>query len=413
MLRRDVLKLTLSSAAGAVLPIAGNSQAIPSQVSSDRQFWLRQMQRVALPVLDALSHRKLKATMPIEAHKGSEESRRHTTHLEAFGRLLCGIAPWLEHGPSTGEEGALRSRYIDMAQAALAAGVDPASPDYLEFGGDRQTLVDSAFLALAVLRAPQVLNKQLSATVRSQLAEAFRKTRVLEPAFSNWLLFTAGVEAGLAALGEPWDRTRVDYALREHATWYVGDGAYGDGPHFHWDYYNSFVIQPFLLAILEAVGTEDTAWKAMLPTVKAHTTRYAEVQERLIATDGTYPVIGRSITYRCGAFHLLADAAIRKLLPQDITPQQVRCALAAVIHRTLDAPGTFDSNGWLRIGLSGHQPSLGETYISTGSLYLCATAFLPLGLQADDPFWSAPDAAWTSQKVWSGQDVAADHAIDS
>ena len=33
-------------------------------------------------------------------------------------------------------------------------------------------------------------------------------------------------------------------------TWYKGDGVYGDGPPFHWDYYNSFVIQPMLLNIL-------------------------------------------------------------------------------------------------------------------------------------------------------------------
>ena len=33
--------------------------------------------------------------------------------------------------------------------------------------------------------------------------------------------------------------------------------------------------------------------------------RYAAVQERLIAPDGTFPALGRSIAYRCGAFHLL------------------------------------------------------------------------------------------------------------
>jgi hypothetical protein len=79
--------------------------------------------------------------------------------------------------------------------------------------------------------------------------------------------------------------------------------------------------------------------------------------------------------------------------------------------RMIAAPGTFDANGWLTIGFTGHQPSLGESYISTGSLYLCSAAWLPLGLDAADPFWSAPAQPWTAKKAWSGVDIPTDHAI--
>jgi hypothetical protein len=82
-----------------------------------------------------------------------------------------------------------------------------------------------------------------------------------------------------------------------------------------------------------------------------------------------------------------------------------------VQQRTLNAPNTFDSKGWLQIGLAGHQPSLGETYISTGSLYLCSAAWLPLGLPHTHAFWADADAAWTQKKVWVGEDLPADHAI--
>jgi hypothetical protein len=86
--------------------------------------------------------------------------------------------------------------------------------------------------------------------------------------------------------------------------------------------------------------------------------------------------------------------------------------MTAVIGRTLGAAGTFDENGWLRIGLAGHQPALAEGYISTGSLYLCSTGLLPLGLPADDPFWTEPPADWTAKKIWAGGDaVVADHAL--
>ena len=227
----------------------------------------------------------------------------------------------------------------------LAAGLDPKSPDYLQFGESGQTLVDTGFLALAVLRAPRELNTKLDAKTRMQLAEAFRATRPLQPVFSNWLLFPAAIEAALFSLGEPWDRMRVDYALRQHMQWYLGDGAYGDGPGFHWDYYNSYVIQPFLLAILDAVGQQEEAWKAMIPNVQARARRSALVLERLIAPDGSYPAVGRSITYRGGAFQLLADIALRHALPEDLSPEQVRCALTAVLHRTLDPKGSFNKDG--------------------------------------------------------------------
>ena len=46
-----------------------------------------------------------------------------------------------------------------------------------------------------------------------------------------------------------------------------------------------------------------------------------------------------------------------------------------------------------------------------GSLYLCASGLLPLGLPADDVFWSAPAADWTSRKAWKGVNMPADKAL--
>jgi hypothetical protein len=105
----------------------------------------------------------------------------------------------------------------------------------------------------------------------------------------------------------------------------------------------------------------------------------------------------------------LAQAAQQRFLEPALSPAQVRCALTAVIARTMSAPDMFDENGWLTIGLYGHQPEIGETYISTGSLYLCSTVFLPLGLPEEDEFWQG-EAEWTAKKMWSGQSVAIDKA---
>ena len=389
----------------ALLPIA--AAELPG---SAREYWIQTLCKLGGPVLNALSNGRLKAEMPIEAHAGTTD-RAHYTYLEALGRLLCGMAPWLESQASAAGEEQDRSKWADSARRAIASAVDPKSPDFMNFKEGRQPVVDAAFLALALLRAPRELWEKLDAATKTHLLQALRSSCVILPGFNNWLLFSATIEAFFAKAGESWDKMRVDYALRQHEEWYLGDGIYGDGPHFHWDYYNSFVIQPMLLAITDAVGSEERAWKPLESAFRERAKRYAAIQERLIAPDGTYPAIGRSLAYRCGAFQLLADIALRRALPDAISPAQVRCALTAVIRRTLDAKGTFTGKGWLQIGIAGHQPSIGERYISTGSLYLCSAAFLPLGLPSADPFWSRPDSAWTSRKVWAGEPVPIDHAL--
>jgi hypothetical protein len=166
-----------------------------------------------------------------------------------------------------------------------------------------------------------------------------------------------------------------------------------------------------LVDVLSVCATDVPAWKELVPRVEARARRFASIQERTIGPDGTFPAVGRSIAYRCGAFHLLAQAALRRALPEGVSPAQVRGALTAVVRRTMEAPQTFDEGGWLRIGLCGHQPGIGEPYISTGSLYLCAVAFLPLGLPATDEFWTAASQPWTAVKAWSGQNFPIDHAL--
>jgi hypothetical protein len=415
MNRRDFLQAGALAAGGTALPqrtpSTSTPTAAPAAAPESRASWIARLTKIAHPVLTHLAQGTLKAQMPCEAAAGAEAARRKFTHLEAFGRLLAGMAPWLELAGGDDDEARTRTRYADLARRALISATTPGSPDFLNFSDGGQALVDTAFLAQAILRAPRTLWDPLDATARAHVTQALLATRVLLPGFNNWLLFAATVEAALLKMGGAWDRLRVDYAIRQHEQWYKGDGLYGDGPEFHWDYYNSFVIQPMLLNVLDAGASEVPAWQAFQAPMLARAQRYAAIQERLVSPDGSYPAIGRSLAYRCGAFQLLADIATRRALPEAVAPAQARQALTMVIARTLDAPDTFDSNGWLKIGLCGHQPGVGETYISTGSLYLCSVAFLPLGLPASDSFWSAPAVPTTSQRAWAGQPFPIDHAL--
>ena len=218
------------------------------------------------------------------------------------------------------------------------------------------------------------------------------------------------VECALKEFGGEWEPDRVSYALERHQQWYKGDGWYGDGKDFHLDYYNSFVIQPMMMQVLETLKKHNAPGHEFLETQQIRYARYGEQQERLISPEGSYPAVGRSLAYRFGAFQALSDVCYRGLLPEHVDPAQARCALTEVIRRQVNAPGTFDAYGWLRPGFCGHQPSIGERYISTGSLYLCAAVYIALGLPESDPFWSRPAADWTNKKAWEGVDIPVDKA---
>src|SRR5262245_65962117 len=111
---------------------------------NDRDVWTAFAKTLADPVLRNLAGGTLKARMPVE--QAANADRRNVTHLEAFGRLLAGIGPWIESGGAPA--------YPALALQALDRAVDPSSPDVMNFTRERQPLVDAAFLVQGLLRAP-------------------------------------------------------------------------------------------------------------------------------------------------------------------------------------------------------------------------------------------------------------------
>ncbi len=384
---------------------------VDRKVQKDRDFWVATMEKVCAPVLENLSAGTLRKNMPVETNNKNPEALIKCAHLEAFGRVMTGIGPWLELGPDDTKEGRVRDRFIRMTRAALKNSVDPESPDCLNFCEGDQPLVDAAFLAHGLLRSRTQIWDRLDSQTKARLVSAFRSSRVIKPGENNWLLFSAIVECAMKEFSGEWEYERIEYALSKHEEWYKGDGWYGDGPNLHFDYYNSFVIQPMLTCVLEVVSKYVPEKSKDLQRQIKRYARYAEHQERMISPEGAFPAVGRSLAYRFGAFYALSDASFRQILPSKVSPAQVRCGLTAVIRRQISIPGTFDDKGWLRVGFAGSQPSVGEFYINTGSLYLCSAVFVALGLPADSEFWGSPAQDWTQKKVWKGVDFPCDKAI--
>ncbi|MDR0810849.1 MAG: DUF2264 domain-containing protein [Paludibacter sp.] len=378
----------------------------------DRAYWAQMAYKIAAPVLENMSRGKLAENMQLELSPTWDGRDKRVSYMEAFGRLMDGIAPWLALPDDSTKEGKMRKQLRDWALQSYAHSVNPDSPDYLLWRNEGQPLVDAAYIASSFLRAPQQLWKPLDTLTKQRYIAEFQQLRRIDPPYTNWLLFSATIETFLMSINAQYDMYRIHSALRKIEEWYIGDGWYADGENFAFDYYNSYVIQPMYLQVLETLTkykrlsqeeNRDIALKRMQ--------RFGIILERFISPEASFPVFGRSITYRLGVFQPLSLLCLKEKLPPELPEGQVRYALTSVIKRMFSQEGNFNEAGFLQLGFAGHQENLADWYSNNGSMYLTTEVFLPLGLPASHSFWTAKPLDWTAKKAWSGRDFPKDHAI--
>lgn len=89
-----------------------------------RKEWLDALLSIVDPVLSALEKGKLRERLPMTFHR----ERAAYAPLEAFGRSMLGLAPWLEADAEqlSGEERQLQAAYRQKALRCIAMAVDPA-----------------------------------------------------------------------------------------------------------------------------------------------------------------------------------------------------------------------------------------------------------------------------------------------
>jgi hypothetical protein len=221
------------------------------------------------------------------------------------------------------------------------------------------------------------------------------------------------VEAVLWELEGHADRRRIESALNMFQKWYLDDGTYGYGPQLLWDPDNSYFTHPVMLSILRVLAGKFDPLARLLPAALEQAQRDGEILERLISPEATLPLMGRSSAYRFAAFSDLTVLALHGNLPESLDPGAVRAGITAVIRRMIDAPGTFDTKGWLTPDAAGAQPGLREESATTGALYACLTGLAYLGLPPNDYLWTTPAAPWTQQRNCASLDVPRDRAVEA
>lgn len=401
----------------AATPAAASASLAGADGKTARAQLAALAQKMTEPVLVNMAAGTLKKNFALEVSPTWDGRDKGVAYLECFGRLIAGVAPWLALADDGTPEGRTRKRLHQLALQSYANSVDPANPDYLLWKGPGQTLVDSAYFTNALIRAPKALWEPLDAKTKQRIIAEIKSLRRIEPPYINWMLFAAMNEAWLMSIGEEFDPLRMNVAIRKINEWYVGDGWIKDGDAFHFDYYNAFVMHPMLVEILDVLDQKKGAfWNGKPEELRAQAVkrmqRYSEHLERFISSDGSFPPIGRSLTYRTAAFQPLALLALRKQLPASLPEGQIRAALQAVHKAVWTAPGNFTRDGYLTIGFVGHQPELGDWYSNNGSMYIASASLLPLGLPESDSYWTSAPQDWTQKKAFAGARFPKDYPVN-
>ena len=385
---------------------------------TDREYWCQLAYQLARPVLENMSKGTLQKNMQTEFSPSFDNRNRKVVYMETFGRLMAGISPWLTLADDDTAEGTQRKQLREWALQSYKNAVDPESPDYLCWGVTGQNLVDAAYIAESFLRAYDALWMPLDEVTKQRYVKEFQGLRKIDPPYTNWYLFSSVIESFLAkAAGmKACDEFRINTTCRKVEEWYVGDGWYADGPVFAFDYYSSYVFHAMYLetlqAMIDAKANTRIDYQKYYDRALQRAQKHAIILERFISPEGTFPVFGRSIPYRMAAMQPLALMAWYEKLPKDLTNGQVRAALTKVMHRMFDEQQNFNEGGFLTIGFCGSQPNIADWYTNNGSLYMTSLAFMPLGLPATHPFWTAPAEPWTQVKAWNGQPFPKDHRWD-
>ena len=299
-----------------------------------------------------------------------------SAHMEAFSRMLWGLAPlWSQGG---GEE------YLPLFRQGLVCGTDPDHPAYWGAVADYdQKIVEMAAIALTLLLCGERL--KLSQTEARNLHRWLAGVEGRALPQNNWLFFRVLVQAAFRRMGWPWDREQLEADLSRLEDWYLGDGWYCDGQPSQIDYYIPFGMHYYGLIYARFMAQEDPVSSQRF---RARAARFAPDFLYWFEDGGRAVPFGRSLTYRfgqCAFFSALAFAGV-EALPWGVLKSRVLGSL-----RDWFAQPIFSPEGLLTVGYGYPNLCMSEHYNAPGSPYWGLKAFLCLALPETHPFWQSEE----------------------
>lgn len=300
--------------------------------------------------------------------------------MESFARPLWGLVPFWAGG---GEE----PEFANIYRRGLAAGADPAHPDYWHTCRDYdQKFCEMAAVAYGMLLAPEQVWNPLSEQEKQNLTAWLWEINRHECCACNWQWFAILTNLALYKCGRPYSKERMESGLAMLEDYYDRGGWYRDGNGGDKDYYNPFVMVTYGMLYAMFMEVEEPA-------------RCRRFRERAMAfgkdylywfsADGPSICFGRSMTYRFAqaAFFSVSLLAGVEVLPLPV----VKGILVRHLAWWFSQP-IFDNAGVLSIGYAYPNLQMSESYNAPGSPYWALKGLAFLALPDDHPFWQAEAA---------------------
>ncbi|MEV0648160.1 DUF2264 domain-containing protein [Phytomonospora sp. NPDC050363] len=305
--------------------------------------------------------------------------------LEGFARTFLIAAPRI-----VGAGGNDPLGLADVYAAGLVAGTTRGGPEEWLWGvdctppltGKTQPIVEAANIAWALHLTGDHVWGRLDQAGKEQVAQWLAHHASKVAWSNNWLLFTAVIEAFLASKGIDTSAYDSTADVRRVESWHLGEGWYTDGVRRNIDYYNAWVIHPFLWAWYEMVGDRDPDAKWLWENRLG---RYLETYPRLFGGNGSPLIQGRSLTYRTAT---LAPVWLGALTGRGhLSPGATRRLASGTLKYFTDHGAGVE--GPLSLGWRGEQfLPVTQYYSGPGSPYFAGMGFMGLALPADHPVWT-------------------------
>lgn len=301
-----------------------------------------------------------------------------TVEVEAFSRVLWGLAPLL----TDGEDGDL----AEMYRTGLANGCDPESDEYWGDVYDHdQLLVEMAAMGLGLILAPEKLWEPLSQKDKDNIYRWLNFVNTKKAWDCNWRLFCVMVNLGFKKVGLPYDKEAVEAALNRVEEFYLGDGWYADGVNAHSDYYVPFAVYFYLLVYAKEAENDDPERSKL---IKKRAKMFAEDFIRFFGEDGSAVAYGRSMTYRFAQAAFWSAYAYAEV--DGFNPGEVKGLVLRNLRSWFKLP-IWNNDGTLSIGYGYPNLIMTEGYNAPGSPYWALKTMLVLALGEKSEFWTSEE----------------------
>jgi hypothetical protein len=90
--------------------MAMNHSIIASDQNEDRAYWVELLVKIASPILDHLSEGNFKQFAQIQYSPAWDNRNKQVAYMEAFGRLIVGLAPFVSLPDDKSAEGIIRKK---------------------------------------------------------------------------------------------------------------------------------------------------------------------------------------------------------------------------------------------------------------------------------------------------------------